>query len=74
MATLETIYEQRGQNLSDKVSVTDVELDIGRVEILKDADGQPKYMVVYDSEGNNITINSLNIWELPLMKMMAEKT
>ena len=59
LATLETIYEQRGQNLSDKVSVTDVELDIGRVEILKDADGQPKYMVVYDSEGNNITIQFL---------------
>ena len=52
---LEQIFEQRGQNFDSQVSITDIDLDIGRIEILNNENNAPEFMVVYDSDGNNIT-------------------
>jgi len=45
---LEQIFEQRGQNFDSQVSITDIALDIGRIEILNNENNAPEFMVVYD--------------------------
>ena len=53
-ANLEAIYENRGQNMADTVTISPLDT-IGHIEVQNDKEGNAKYLVFYDESGNNIT-------------------
>jgi MoxR-like ATPase len=53
-ANLEAIYENRGQNMADTVTISPLET-VGHIEVQNDKEGNAKYLVFYDEAGDNIT-------------------
>ena len=51
---LETIYANRGQELSDQITIGDLPT-IGHIEVQNDKDDNPSYILFYDEQGINIT-------------------
>jgi len=52
---MEQIFEQRNQSFDQQVTIQDIGYDIGRIEILNNENNTPTYMVISDSDNNNIT-------------------
>ena len=53
-ANLDAIYRNRGQTMNDLVTIEEIP-KIGHIEVQNSKEGNPKYLVFYDVDGNNIT-------------------
>ncbi|MHA1287774.1 MAG: hypothetical protein ACTSPB_10270 [Candidatus Thorarchaeota archaeon] len=53
-ANLEAIFENRGQSMSDTVTISPLDT-IGHIEVQNDKEGNAKFLVFYDESGDNIT-------------------